>query len=136
MSDEIGFEVQLNKPYEEALDLIKDALMEEDFGIMTSIDVQATIKEKLGEEFRPYTILGACNPPLAHRALTRDAVMGLVLPCNVTVEASGDSASIIRIANPETILSVGSLLDDPDLIAVAQEARTRLERVAEALQAS
>jgi uncharacterized protein (DUF302 family) len=136
MLSEIGFEVLLNKPYDQALDLTKDALMEEGFGIMTSIDVKKTMKEKLDEEFRPYSILGACNPALAHRALHKDAVVGLVLPCNVTVEADGSSASIIRIANPETILSVGSLMDDPDLSAVAQEARVRLERVAEALLAA
>jgi len=136
MPAEIGFEVKLNKPYQEALDLTKEALKVEGFGVLTSIDVKATMKEKLDEEFRPYTILGACNPALAHRALSQDAVAGLLLPCNVTVEADGDSASILRIANPETILRVGSLEDNPELIAVAQEARIRLERVAEALLAS
>ena len=136
MPVEIGFEVKLNKPYQEALDLTKEALKVEGFGVLTSIDVKATMKEKLDEEFRPYTILGACNPALAHRALSQDAVAGLLLPCNVTVEADGDSASILRIANPETILRVGSLEDNPELIAVAQEARIRLERVAEALLAS
>jgi uncharacterized protein (DUF302 family) len=136
MSADIGFEVQLKRPYDEALELTKEALKEEGFGVLTSIDVKATLKEKLDEEFRPYTILGACNPPLAHRALSQDAVAGLLLPCNVTVEADGSSASIIRIANPEMILSVGSLEEDPELSAVAQEARQRLERVAEFLLAS
>jgi uncharacterized protein (DUF302 family) len=136
MPAEIGFEVQLKRPYEEALDLTKAALKEEGFGVLTSIDVRATMKEKLEEEFRPYTILGACNPPLAHRALSHDAVAGLLLPCNVTVEADGSAASIVRIANPELILSVGSLEEDPELSAVAQEARQRLERVAEFLLAS
>ena len=136
MPAEIGFEVKLNRPYQETLELTKQALKAEGFGVLTSIDVKTTMKEKLDEEFRPYTILGACNPPLAHRALTQDAVAGLLLPCNVTVEADGDSASVIRIANPETIMSVGSLEDNPELIAVAKEARTRLERVAEALLAS
>ena len=136
MSSDIGFEVQLKRPYDEALELTKEALKQEGFGVLTSIDVKATLKEKLDEEFRPYTILGACNPPLAHRALSQDAVAGLLLPCNVTVEADGSSASIIRIANPEMILSVGSLEEDPELSAVAQEARQRLERVAEFLLAS
>jgi uncharacterized protein (DUF302 family) len=136
MSADIGFEVQLKRPYDEALELTKEALKEEGFGVLTSIDVKATLKEKLDEEFRPYSILGACNPPLAHRALSQDAVAGLLLPCNVTVEADGSSASIIRIANPEMILSVGSLEEDPELSAVAQEARQRLERVAEFLLAS
>jgi len=136
MPAEIGFEVKLNRTYQEALDLTKEALKAEGFGVLTSIDVKATMKEKLDEDFRPYVILGACNPPLALRALSQDAVAGLLLPCNVTVEADGDSASVVRIANPETILRVGSLEDNPELIAVAQEARLRLERVAEALLAS
>jgi uncharacterized protein (DUF302 family) len=136
MSAEIGFEVRLNKPYDLALDITKEALMAEGFGVLTSIDVKATMKEKLDEDFRPYTILGACNPPLAHRALSQDAVAGLLLPCNVTVEADGSAASIVRIANPETILTVGSLEEDQELNAVAQEARLRLERVAEVLLAS
>jgi uncharacterized protein (DUF302 family) len=133
MSAEIGFEVQLKFPYDEALDLTKEALKQEGFGVLTSIDVKETMKEKLDQDFRPYTILGACNPPLAHRALSQDAVAGLLLPCNVTVEADGNSASIVRIANPETILTVGSLEEDKELSAVALEARQRLERVAEAL---
>lgn len=136
MANEIGFEVRLNRPYEEALGMTKGALKAEGFGVLTSIDVRATMKEKLDQEFRPYAILGACNPPLAHRALSQDAVAGLLLPCNVTVEADGESASIVRIANPEMILTVGSLEENTELSAVAQEARIRLERVAEALLAS
>ena len=136
MSAEIGFEVQLNIPYDDALEMTKAELMAEGFGIMTSIDVKAIMKEKLDVEFRPYTILGACNPPLAHRAITQDAVAGLLLPCNVTVEAAGSTASIVRIANPETILGAGSLNSDPEINAVGKEARMRLERVAEALLSS
>ena len=136
MSAEIGFEVRLNLPYEEALEMTKAELMAEGFGIMTSIDVKATMKEKLEVEFRPYTILGACNPQLAHRALTQDAVAGLLLPCNVTVEAAGSTAAIVRIANPETILGAGSLDADPEISAVGKEARMRLECVAEALLSS
>ena len=136
MSAEIGFEVRLNLPYDEALEMTKAELMAEGFGILTSIDVKATMKEKLDVEFRPYTILGACNPSLAHRALTQDAVAGLLLPCNVTVEAEGSNAAIVRIANPETILGVGALDADPEISAVGQEARMRLERVAEALLSS
>lgn len=136
MSADIGFEVKLNRPYDDALEITKAALKAEGFGVLTSIDVRATLKEKLDVEFRPYTILGACNPPLAHRALTQDAVAGLLLPCNVTVESEGSSASIVRIANPQTIFSVGSLENNPEITAVAEEARLRLERVAEALLAS
>lgn len=94
------------------------------------------MKEKLDVEFRPYSILGACNPPLAHRALTQDAVAGLLLACNVTVESENEDTSSVRIANPEVVLSVGSLEQDTELANVAQEARKRLERVAEALLSS
>jgi uncharacterized protein (DUF302 family) len=133
MSTEIGFEVRLNRAYDEALEMTKAALKEEGFGVLTSIDVKKTMKDKLDEEFRPYTILGACNPPLAHRALSQDAVVGLLLPCNVTVESDGDNASIIRIANPEIMLKVGSLQDNAAICTVAEEARGRLERVAKTL---
>ena len=136
MSGEIGFEVRVNHSFQDTLELIQEALKDEGFGVLTSIDVQATMKEKLDIDFRPYTILGACNPQLAHRVLTQDAVAGLLLPCNVTVEADTDASSIVRIANPEVVLSVGSLEQDPEVSAVAQEARLRLERVAEALLAS
>ena len=136
MSGEIGFEVQVSHPYQETLELTRAALMDEGFGIMTSIDVKATMKDKLDIDFRPYTILGACNPPLAHRVLTQDAVTGLLLPCNVTVEEETDESSIVRIANPEVVLAVGSLEQDPEVSAVAKEARQRLERVAEALLVS
>ena len=136
MSGEIGFEVRVNHSFQDTLELIQEALKDEGFGVLTSIDVQATLKEKLDIDFRPYIILGACNPQLAHRVLIQDAVAGLLLPCNVTVEADTDASSIVRIANPEVVLSVGSLEQDPEVSAVAQEARLRLERVAEALLAS
>lgn len=136
MSGEIGFEVRVNHSFQDTLELIQEALKDEGFGVLTSIDVQATLKEKLDIDFRPYTILGACNPQLAHRVLIQDAVAGLLLPCNVTVEADTDVSSIVRIANPEVVLSVGSLEQDPEVSAVAQEARLRLERVAEAMLAS
>lgn len=129
----VGFEVQLDKPYNDALDIVIAALKVEGFGVLTSIDVKATLNEKLNVDFRPYIILGACNPPLAHRALSTESEVGLMLPCNVTVEANGESASIIRIANPEVMLEVGSLNDHDELKDVAREARIKLERVAEAI---
>ena len=136
MSEEIGIEVRVNHSFQETLNMIQEALKVEGFGVLTSIDVQTTMKEKLDIDFRPYTILGACNPSLAHRVLTQDAVAGLLLPCNVTVEEDTDSSSIVRIANPELILAVGSLEQNEEISAVAQEARLRLERVAEAMLAS
>lgn len=131
--EEIGFEVHLDLPYEAALERVIAALKEEGFGVLTRIDVQATMKEKLGEDFRPYVILGACNPPLAHRALSTDPLMGLMLPCNVTVEADPEGGSMARLVNPETMLATGNLRQNENLRAVAEEARARLERVACAL---
>jgi len=133
MSQEIGFEVHIDLPYEAALDKVIAALKSEGFGVLTRIDVQATLKEKLGETFRPYIILGACNPPLAHRALQTDPVVGLMLPCNVTVEADPRGGSLARIANPEMMMMVGALEGNPALLEVASQARAKLERVAEAL---
>ena len=133
MTNEIGFEVKINQPYEEALNRVIAALKDEGFGVLTRIDVKATLKEKLGEDFRPYMILGACNPPLAHRALTTDAVVGLMLPCNVTVESTPDDCTMVRIANPELMMTIGSLDENESVRDVANEARARLERVARAL---
>lgn len=133
MTTEIGFEVKLNISYDEAVEQVTAALKEQGFGVLTRIDVRATLKEKLGEDIRPYVILGACNPPLAHRALSLDAVVGLMLPCNVTVEADPNGGSIARIANPEMMMTVGTLQENPDLIEVAQEARLKLEKVAASL---
>jgi uncharacterized protein (DUF302 family) len=134
MSDELGFEVSLSLPYDMALEKVTAALKVEGFGVLTRIDVQATIKEKLGAEFRPYAILGACNPPLAHRALSSDSWVGLMLPCNVTVEAGEQGETLVRIANPEIMMQVGGLEGNETLRGVAAEARARLERVAGALR--
>jgi uncharacterized protein (DUF302 family) len=130
----LSFDVELDQPYEQAIDSVTAALKAEGFGVLTRIDVHSTLKEKLGAEFRPYSILGACNPALAHRALSHKAEAGLLLPCNVTVEAAG-KGSIVRIADPDVMLSIGGMDQDPTLRSVASEARTRLGRVADALGA-
>ena len=136
MSDPMAFEITLQDGYEQALERVTAALKAEGFGILTRIDVHTTLKEKIGADFRPYSILGACNPPLAHRALSHDAEVGLLLPCNVTVEAAPTGGgSITRIADPAMMLSVGRFGSDATLGAVAEEARERLQRVAAALRA-
>lgn len=127
--DDLGFEVILDSTYLDALDRVTDALKTQGFGVLTKIDVQATLKEKLGVEFRPYAILGACNPPLAHKALAVNPTVGLMLPCNVTVEAVAESRVCVRIANPESMLMVGKLAENDAVKQVAAEARARLERV-------
>jgi len=136
MSDPIAFEIRLPDDYDQALTRVTAALKAEGFGILTRIDVHATLKEKIGVDFRRYSILGACNPPLAHRALSHDAEVGLLLPCNVTVEAApAGGGSITRIADPKVMLSAGRFGSDATLTAVAAEARERLLRVAAALRA-
>ena len=126
MVEEIGFEVHIAQPYEAALEKVIAALKVEGFGVLTRIDVKATLKEKLDVNFRPYTILGACNPPLAHRALSQDAISGLLLPCNVTVYEEGNG-SVVTAVDPVEMLGV--LKEDLVAHAVAVEARTRLQRV-------
>jgi uncharacterized protein (DUF302 family) len=129
----LGFEVNLDLEFDNAIDAVIDALKIEGFGVLTRIDVDKTLKEKLDENFRPYAILGACNPPLAHRALTIESLTGLMLPCNVTVEDDLSGGSIVRIANPEVMMQVGTLEDNDDLKDVAKQARIRLEQVAKLL---
>jgi uncharacterized protein (DUF302 family) len=134
MAEPLAFEVRLGEPYDKAIEKVSAALKTEGFGILTRIDVHTTLKEKLGAEFRPYAILGACNPPFAHRALEHEARVGLLLPCNVTVEAGPEGGSIVRIGNPAVLLNVGGLDSDTVLREVAVEVKTRLERVAKALK--
>ncbi len=135
MSDAIGFEIELSEPYEEALEEVQVQLAEEGFGVLTRIDVRDTFAKKLGLEFRPYVILGACNPGLASRALQSRPEAGLMLPCNVTVEQAEGDGSRVRIADPAEMMRAGGFEDDPELKEVGREARERLSRVADALAA-
>ena len=97
------FKTELNLPYDEAIAATREALAKEGFGVLTEIDVKATLKTKLDVDFRPYTILGACNPPLAHRALQEDGQIGLLLPCNVVVQETGEGSEVSAI-NPEVAM--------------------------------
>jgi len=124
-----GLRAKLDMSYETAVERTAAALKEEGFGILTEIDVKATLKQKLDADFRKYVILGACNPSLAHRALSTDLEIGLLLPCNVIVYEE-DGGSVVSIVDPLLMLDV---MENPDLDPVAQEARTRLQRVVEAL---
>lgn len=133
--NELAWEVALPAPYENALERVVAALKEEGFGILTRIDVHEVFKQKLGVDFRPFTILGACNPPLAFKALTSRGDAGLMLPCNVVVEAAGDDSTLVRIADPVAMMQAGGLGGDAVLQEVAGEAGLRLKRVAEALNA-
>lgn len=115
--------------YEEAVERVTEALGEEGFGVLTTIDVRSTLREKLDAEYKRYVILGACNPELAHRALTRDDNVGLLLPCNVVV-AERNGGSEVSAGRPEAILDVAG---NPELRPVAEEAEARLRRVVDSL---
>jgi uncharacterized protein (DUF302 family) len=100
MTKDLGFDIELPSGFSEAIDQVKDAVKQEGFGILTEIDLQAAFREKLGREFRPYIILGACNPPLAFSAINADPAVGLLLPCNVTIESIGEHRTMVRLTNP------------------------------------
>ncbi len=129
-----GFGTTLKTPYAEALERTRAALKEQGFGVLTEIDVKKTMKEKLGVDFRPYAILGACNPPLAHRALSADLGIGLLLPCNVVVYDNGDGTSSVEAMDPEAAL--GIVGDDTAIAAVAGEAKEKLRAAIDSLAQS
>jgi uncharacterized protein (DUF302 family) len=112
---------------DEARALATDALKEQGFGILTEIDVRATLEKKLGADFRPYVILGACNPQLAHRALSAELPVGLLLPCNVCIWQE-DSAAVIAVQRPDVMFQV---IDRPGLAPIADEATRRLRAALE-----
>lgn len=129
-----GIRVQLNVPYEAAVERTTSALAAEGFGVLTTIDVRRTLKEKLGEDFRNYVILGACNPPLAHRALASELEIGLLLPCNVVVYETGPGQSAVAAMAPVSALSLVG--DNPAVASVAREADERLRRALGSLEAA
>ena len=134
MIEDISFQVHLDDDYETAIIKVTDALREEGFGVLTEIDVKATLKKKINEDFRPYTILGACNPPLAHKALQHEPLVGLMLPCNVTVEETEDG-SLVNLLNPKAMLLSHPMMGyNTTLIEVAEDAYARLSRVANKLK--
>jgi len=121
--------ITIDMPYAEAVRHTREALAEQGFGILTEIDVQATLKEKRGLDMEPYVILGACNPDLAHQALEVERAIGVLLPCNVVV-SSVDAGSRVQILDPQMMASVTGL---PQLQPIADEATRRLQTVLDAL---
>ena len=128
----IGTTIRLNIDFESALARVTEALKAEGFGVLTEIDVKETMKRKLGEEYSPYTILGACNPHIAHRALQIAPEIGLLLPCNVVVRQLDAEKTEVSIVNPMDMMGI---IGKPELEPVASEAHERLQRVVKALEA-
>ncbi len=128
--ESLGTAVYLDTDYETAVAQVTAALQAEGFGVLTEIDVKATLKKKLDVDFRPYKILGACNPPLAYKALSAAPEIGLMLPCNVTVSLEENGRVLVNLTNPTMMLGITDL---PELAEVANDAQARLSRVAAAL---
>jgi len=125
-----AFRTEVDLSYRETVERVKEELQVEGFGVLTEVDVEKVMDEKLGVKFRPYTIIGACNPPLSRRAFNANLEAGLVLPCNVIIYDQ-DGKSAVVIADPVTMIST---LGDPRLNEVANEARVRLQRVVENIE--
>ena len=128
-----GIGVTVDMPYERAVERIREELAKEGFGILTEIDVKATLKKKLDVDFRPYLILGACNPPMAHRALSEELDIGLLLPCNVVVYAADvPGRTVVAAMDPEEALK---LTGNPNIEKVAGEVKRRLQAALNRLEA-
>ena len=127
-----GMTIRVPGPFESTVDRVRAALQEQGFGVLTEIDVQATLRQKLDAEVEPYVILGACNPPLAKRALDADREIGLLLPCNVVVRADGPSRVLVQALDPQIMVQV---TERAELREIADEATIRLRAALHALAA-
>ena len=128
----MSYDAELAMNFDQAIDRVTEALKAEGFGVISRIDMHTTLKEKIDKEIPPHAILGACNPALAHKAVSTMPEASLMLPCNVTVQQEGD-VIVIRIVSPEAMMAAAGLSDNPVIKEVGDEANTRLKRVAESL---
>ena len=124
-----GFSKKVNLTYEKALERITEELKKEGFGVLTEIDVKETLKKKLDVDFKKYKILGACNPPIAHKALQAEEELGLLLPCNVIVYEK-EGGSVISVFNP---MIMTELLENENMSSIATEVKSKLERALDAV---
>lgn len=131
MSTQFGIQRILDRDYDQALAALPAALKAEGFGVLTEIDIQGTLKQKLGVDFRRYRIIGACNPPFAHQALLADLEVGLMLPCNVIVYEGDDGRAVVTAIDPtKTVAATGN----PTLIELAEKVREKLTRALDAMR--
>jgi len=130
MTGNYSFGKEVSFSFDEAVSRATEALAKEGFGVLTEIDVTATLKKKLGKDMPPYRILGACNPQFAHRALEAEPQIGALLPCNVVVRVDAAGRTRVEIMDPGAVLQ---LVARPEIAEIAREVRTRLERVLAAL---
>ena len=127
--NEYGFVKELNIPFENAIEKVKEELQKEGFGILTTIDLKEKFKEKLNIDFKKYVILGACNPPFAHKSLLAEENIGLLLPCNVIVYEKGDK-TIVGIIKP---LAAMGMIGNDELMDIAESVETKLKKVSDVL---
>ena len=130
MNTKYGFGKTVASSFDAAVEKVTQELQKEGFGVLTDIDVKATLKKKLNQDIPPYRILGACNPPLAHRALTAEPSIGLLLPCNVVVRQDDAGKVYVEFMDPNAVLE---LVDKPEIGQLASEVRQKLEKVFKAL---
>ncbi|MDH4128420.1 MAG: DUF302 domain-containing protein [Spirochaetota bacterium] len=127
-----GFSVKVNGNFDNVINRVTEELKKEGFGVLTDIDVKATLKAKLDKDMKPYRILGACNPPFAHKAITMEPDIGLLLPCNVVVREDESGNIIVSFMDPKAVLG---LVNREEMNSVGMEVRSKLERVSNALKA-